>query len=69
MKASGEQYDDRIGEFAWIAKDSRWRFLRFRDDKPQGNYVDVVHNICLSIADGVEQVDVRNLSSVQFCLS
>lgn len=69
MKASGEQYDDRIGEFAWTAKESRWRFLRFRDDKPHGNYVDVVRNICLSIADGVEQADVSNLSSAQFRLS
>jgi len=58
MKASGEQYDDRIGEFCWSPQDSRWSLMRFRDDKPNANYVDIVHKICQSIADGVEQADL-----------
>ncbi len=62
MKESGEQVDDRIAEVVWVTNEGepRWRLLRFRDDKPHGNYVDVVEGICRSIADGVEQEDVSS---------
>ncbi|KAJ7940468.1 hypothetical protein B0H13DRAFT_2299468 [Mycena leptocephala] len=55
MKSSGEQYDDRIVEVHWDPAQSHWRMMRFRDDKPNGNYRKVVENIISSIADGVEK--------------
>lgn len=33
--------------------------MRFRDDKPHGNFKGVVDNIIQSIMDGVEKEDVR----------
>lgn len=61
MKASGEQFDDRIVEVHWDAEREYWRLMRFRDDKPAGNYKTVVDNIIKSIADGVEKEMVRRL--------
>ena len=61
MKATGEQVDDRIVEVFWETAHERWRMMRFRDDKPNGNYKTVVENIIQSIIDGVEKEDVRNL--------
>ncbi|KAF8559638.1 mRNA capping enzyme, alpha subunit [Imleria badia] len=55
MKLSGEQIDDRIVEVHWDPELDRWRMLRFRDDKPHGNFRTVVENIIQSIADGVEK--------------
>ncbi|KIK90558.1 hypothetical protein PAXRUDRAFT_675426 [Paxillus rubicundulus Ve08.2h10] len=55
MKLSGEQYDDRIVEVHWNSELGRWRMMRFRDDKPHGNFRTVVDNIIQSIADGVEK--------------
>ena len=58
MKATGEQIDDRIVEVYWETSENRWRMMRFRDDKPNGNHVSVVENIIQSIIDGVEKEDV-----------
>ncbi|KAH7926628.1 mRNA capping enzyme [Leucogyrophana mollusca] len=55
MKLSGEQFDDRIVEVHWDSTVSHWRMMRFRDDKPNGNFKSVVENIIQSIADGVEK--------------
>ena len=55
MKSSGEQIDDRIVEVHWDVVNSHWRMMRFRDDKPNGNYRSVVENIIQSIAEGVEK--------------
>ncbi|KAF8891311.1 mRNA capping enzyme [Infundibulicybe gibba] len=55
MKRSGEQIDDRIVEVHWDTALGRWRMMRFRDDKPNGNHQNVVENIIQSIADGVEK--------------
>ena len=55
MKSSGEQIDDRIVEVHWEPATSHWRKMRFRGDKPNGNYRTVVENIIQSIADGVEK--------------
>ncbi|CAA7270917.1 unnamed protein product [Cyclocybe aegerita] len=55
LKRSGEQIDDRIVEVHWDSVISRWRMMRFRDDKPNGNHRSVVDNIIQSIADGVEK--------------
>lgn len=54
MKASGEQFDDRIIECCWDAEMDSWKFMRFRDDKNDGNFIDVVDRIIDSIKDGVE---------------
>ncbi len=55
LKKSGEQVDDRVVEVHWDPAISRWRMMRFRDDKPHGNHKGVVENILSSIADGVEK--------------
>lgn len=55
LKKSGEQVDDRIVEVHWDPVLSRWRMMRFRNDKPNGNHISVVENIIQSIAEGVEQ--------------
>ncbi|OJA18766.1 hypothetical protein AZE42_01650 [Rhizopogon vesiculosus] len=55
LKSSGKQIDDRIVEVHWDSVTSHWRMMRFRDDKPHGNYRTVVENIIQSIADGVEK--------------
>ncbi|KAG8217569.1 mRNA capping enzyme, subunit alpha [Butyriboletus roseoflavus] len=55
LKLSGEQIDDRIVEVHWDPEHSRWRLMRFRDDKPHGNFRTVVDNIIQSIVDGVER--------------
>jgi mRNA guanylyltransferase len=60
MKSSGEQIDDRIVEVHWDTAESHWRMMRFRDDKPNGNYRSVVDNIIQSIAEGVERDTVRH---------
>ncbi|KAF8319291.1 mRNA capping enzyme, alpha subunit [Clavulina sp. PMI_390] len=54
MKASGVQVDDRIVEVSWDPAKSRWLFMRFRDDKTDGNHISVIQNIIESITDGVE---------------
>jgi len=58
MKATGHQYDDRIVEVSWNKEKESWRFLRFRDDKLDGNHFSVVQNIIESILDGVEVEEV-----------
>ncbi|KAJ7271943.1 mRNA capping enzyme, catalytic domain-containing protein [Mycena haematopus] len=55
MKSSGEQYDDRIVEVHWEPTHSRWRWMRFRSDKLNGNHKSTVDKILISIADGVEK--------------
>jgi len=55
IKATGQQVDDRIVEVHWDPEISRWRLMRFRDDKPNGNHKSVVEHIVQSIADGVEK--------------
>ena len=58
LKISGEQVDDRIVEVHWDPVLSRWRMMRFRGDKPNGNHITVVENIIQSIAEGVEKETV-----------
>lgn len=59
MRNSRIQYDDRVVECVWDAGLQTWKILRFRDDKREGNYKDIVDKILISIRDGVEQQMVR----------
>lgn len=61
-KESGEQYDDRVVEVAWDKPRLTWKLLRFRDDKREGNFKDVVTSIVHSIKDGVEAMVVSRIS-------
>ena len=61
LKRSAEQVDDRIVEVHWDPVLSRWRMMRFRSDKPNGNHITVVENIIQSIAEGVEKETVSFL--------
>ncbi|KAF7793147.1 hypothetical protein EIP86_004256 [Pleurotus ostreatoroseus] len=63
MKASGEQFDERIVEVHWDTELEGWRMMRFRDDKPNGNHKNVVENILSSIADGVEKEELLSHSN------
>ncbi|KAF7294804.1 mRNA-capping enzyme subunit alpha [Mycena indigotica] len=64
MKASGEQYDDRIVEVHWDPSVNGWRWMRFRNDKQNGNHRSIVEKIIQSIMDGVEQ-DILFLQLVE----
>ena len=64
--ASEEQWDNRVVEVVWEPDSARWRMLRFRDDKREGNYETVVEAVIQSIRDGVLEETVR---SAKFVLS
>lgn len=61
MKASHEQYDDRVIECWWDEERDSFRFMRFRDDKHNGNHISVVKKIIESIRDGVQLETVSRL--------
>lgn len=67
MKASGEQFDERIVEVHWDTELEGWRMMRFRDDKPNGNHKNVVENILISISDGIEKDEVSTPSLSSTC--
>lgn len=54
LKEAGEGLDDRLVEVCWDMERNAWRMMRFRDDKPHGNFHTVVRKVLESIADGVE---------------
>ena len=58
MKVDGTQFDERVVEVHWDPHRGGWRFMRFRDDKPEGNYKAIVDKIVQTIVDGIEQEDV-----------
>jgi hypothetical protein len=57
-KATGEQYDERIVECCWDEGLQSWKFMRFRDDKHDGNFIEIGDKIIHSIKDGVVQKQV-----------
>jgi len=58
MKSSGEQFEDRVVEVHWDPVVEGWRMMRFRDDKPTGNFIKTVESVIESIQDGVEKETV-----------
>ncbi|GMF07715.1 unnamed protein product [Ambrosiozyma monospora] len=57
MKESGESFNGRIVEVR-RNPDGKWRMLRFRDDKLNGNYVNVVLKVLKSIEDAVKKEEL-----------
>lgn len=57
LKALGEPLDNRIVE-CYQDRQSRWRFLRFRDDKKEANHISTVDSVMESIQDKVSDTDL-----------
>ncbi|KAF6015539.1 hypothetical protein HII12_000698 [Brettanomyces bruxellensis] len=57
MKSNGESFNGRIGE-CYRTKEGKWRLLRWRDDKLNGNHINVVLKILKSIEDGVTEQEL-----------
>jgi len=57
MKALEIPLQDKIVECA-MDEEKRWRFLRFREDKKDGNHISVVNSVLESIRDGVGKKDL-----------
>ncbi len=63
LKGLGDPLDDRVVE-VYMDNQKRWRFYRFRDDKPDGNHISVVSSVIDSIRDGVTRDELENHSKV-----
>ncbi|KAI1771369.1 mRNA capping enzyme, alpha subunit [Hypoxylon cercidicola] len=61
LKGQGEALDDRVVE-VYMDAQKRWRFYRFRDDKPDGNHISVVQSVLESIQDAVTRDELENHS-------
>lgn len=57
LKARGEPLQDRIVECYMDAR-KRWRFMRFRDDKPQANFIGTAESVIESIKDRVTKEEL-----------
>lgn len=57
MKSLQEPLDDRVVE-CYMDDQKRWRYMRFRDDKENGNHKDIFHKVMGSIRDGVSQEEL-----------
>lgn len=58
MKSRNEPLDHRIVECVMHKEKNAWRFLRFRDDKPNPNHISIVEKIVESIRDGVTKQEL-----------
>lgn len=65
-KYATSRNDGLEGAIVESHKDSegRWRFNRFREDKPEANYESVVHKVVESIEDGVNKKELVELGAV-----
>lgn len=54
FKALGQPLEEAIVECSLDAQ-KRWRFMRFRTDKTDGNHISTVRSVMDSIRDGVEK--------------
>lgn len=60
LKATGESFNGRIGECRQNP-DGTWELLRFRDDKLNGNHINVVVKILKSIEDAVTKEELMEM--------
>lgn len=61
MRALNQPLDERIVE-CYLDDQKRWRFLRWREDKQEANYISTVQAVIESIQDRVSQDDLIRLS-------
>ncbi|KAI9319106.1 mRNA capping enzyme, catalytic domain-containing protein, partial [Dichotomocladium elegans] len=47
-----------VHEMKELGLPSAWRFMRFRDDKPEANYITTIEKVMASIRDGVSKEDL-----------
>lgn len=57
FKALNQPIDDRVVECYKDASNC-WRFMRFRDDKENGNHETTFHKVLQSISDGVSKKEL-----------
>lgn len=60
LKATGESFNGRVGECRQLS-DGSWELLRFRDDKLNGNHINVVVKILKSIEDAVTKEELISM--------
>ncbi|KAK9449700.1 mRNA capping enzyme, catalytic domain-containing protein [Limtongia smithiae] len=58
LRNLNEPLDERIVECVLDTELNAWRFLRFRDDKPNANHVTIANNVVLSVKDSVSKEDL-----------
>lgn len=57
LKALQKPLDDTVVE-CFLDEQKRWRFMRFRDDKPDANHISTVKSVLESIEDRVSEEDL-----------
>lgn len=63
-----DRLENRIVECNYSIERKGWTFMRFRDDKPDPNYIDIAQKIMRSIKDGVESEElVAAASDIRTC--
>ncbi|KAI0405370.1 mRNA capping enzyme [Xylaria palmicola] len=63
LKSLGDPLDERVVE-AYMDSQRRWRFYRFRDDKPEANHISTVNSVIESIRDGVTREDLLGAAKI-----
>lgn len=57
LKSLNEPLEDRVVE-CYKDTNKEWRFMRFRDDKTDGNHESIYHKVLSSIEDGVSKEEL-----------
>lgn len=63
LKSLNEPLNGRIVECTKDQETGAWKFLRFRDDKLNGNYTSVVQKVLESISDSVKLEDLAEVAN------
>ncbi|KAI4202962.1 MAG: hypothetical protein LQ350_002179 [Teloschistes chrysophthalmus] len=61
LKGLGQPLNDRVVE-CYLDESNRWRFHRFRDDKPEANHISTVRSVEESIKDRVTKEDLISVA-------